>query len=94
VVGVSPTLGGLDKAVVGAYRAAVRLVRLACPRVSWGEARNLVTLLGHSLNGQAAATTAESTSMVFFPAEDLARLFRATGDVLGELLAGAFPEVS
>src|SRR5262249_27774445 len=42
VVGVSPELGRLDRAVVEAYRSAVRLVKLACQRVSWGESRNLV----------------------------------------------------
>ncbi len=93
VVGVSPELGRLDRAVVEAYRAAVKFVWLITQRVSWGEARNLVTLLGHSLNGQAAALTAESTSMIFFRADDLARLYRATGDVLDEVLATVFPEV-
>jgi acetamidase/formamidase len=93
VVGISPELGRLDRAVVMAYRAAVRFVRLVCPRVSWGEARNLVTLLGHSLNGQAAALTAESTSMIFFKEADLARLFRFTADALGEITAVLFPEV-
>ncbi len=93
LVGVSPELGRLDRAVVVAYRAAVRFVRLICSQASWGEARNLVTLLGHSLNGQAAALTAESTSMVFFRADDLSRLFRHTGDVLAEVLAVLFPEV-
>jgi len=92
LVGISPELGRLDLAVVAAYRAAVHFVRLICPRASWGAARNLVTLLGHSLNGQAAALTAESTSMVFFPEAALGRLFRATADVLEEILAGLFPE--
>jgi acetamidase/formamidase len=93
VVGVSPELGRLDRAVVEAYRAAVRFVRLVCPRASWGQARNLVTLLGHSLNGQAAAQTAESTSMIFFKEADLVRLFRHTGDVIEEITAVLFPEV-
>jgi acetamidase/formamidase len=93
VVGVSPELGRLDRAVVEAYRAAVRFVKLACQRVSWGECRNLVTLLGHTLPGQAAALTAESTAMIFFRADDLARLFRPTGDVVDEILASLFPEV-
>jgi acetamidase/formamidase len=93
VVGISPDLGRLDKAVVEAYRAAVKLVWLVTQRISWGEARNLVTLLGHCLTGQAAALTAESTSMIFFRADDLARLYRATGDVLDEVLETLFPEV-
>jgi hypothetical protein len=93
VVGVSPEPGRLDKAVLVAYRAAARFVRLVCPRASWGEARNLVTLLGHSLNGQAAALTAEATSMIFFKEDDLARLFRHTGDLLDEVAAVLFPEV-
>jgi acetamidase/formamidase len=93
LVGISPQVGGLDRAVVAAYRAAVHFVRLICPRASWGTARNLVTLLGHSLNGQAAALTAESTSMVFFTREALGQLFRATGDVLEEILVVLFPEV-
>jgi hypothetical protein len=92
VVGISPELGRLDRAVVAAYRSAVRFVKLICPRVSWGEARNLVTLLGHSLNGQAAALTAESTSMVFFKEADLARLFRHTGPVLDEIAESLFAE--
>ena len=37
--------------------------------------------------------TAESTSMVFFPEAALGQLFRATADVLEEILAGLFPEV-
>lgn len=94
VVGISPELGRLDKAVVAAYRGAVRFVRLICPRASWGQARNLVTLLGHSLNGQAAALTAESTGMIFFKEADLARLFRHTGDVLEEIAGVLFPEVA
>jgi acetamidase/formamidase len=93
VVGVSPELGRLDRAVVEAYRAAVKFVWLITQRVSWGEARNLVTLLGHSLNGQAAALTAESTSMIFFRGDDLARLYRTSGDVVDEVLATVFPEV-
>jgi acetamidase/formamidase len=94
IVGISPELGRLDRAVVAAYRAAVKFVKLICPRASWGEARNLVTLLGHSLNGQAAALTAESTCMVFFKEADLARLFRATGDLLEEITRVLFPEAS
>lgn len=93
VVGISPELGRLDRAVVEAYRAAVKFVKLICPRVSWGEARNLLTLLGHSLNGQAAALTAESTSMIFFKEADLARLFRTTQDTLAEIESVIFPEV-
>jgi amidase len=93
LVGISPELGGLDRAVVAAYRSAVKFVRLICPRVSWGQARNLVTLLGHTLTGQAAALTAESTAMIFFKEADLGRLFRATGAVLPEILEVLFPEV-
>ena len=93
LVGISPERGGLDRAVVAAYRSAVTFVRLICPRVSWGQARNLVTLLGHTLTGQAAALTAESTAMIFFKEADLGRLFRATGEVLPEILEVLFPEV-
>jgi acetamidase/formamidase len=92
IVGIAPELGRLDRAVVVAYRAAVKFVKLVCPRASWGEARNLITLLGHSLNGQAAALTAESTCMIFFKEADLVRLFRVTGDALDEITRVLFPE--
>ncbi len=91
VVGVAPAIGNLDKAVVDAYRNSVRFLRQICPRASWGGARNLLTIIGHSLNGQASSRTAESTSMIFFKKDDLRQLYRSTSDVLYEIMETVYP---
>ena len=91
LVGVSPVIDGLDKSVIDAYRSSVKFIRQICPRAGWGDARNLLSLIGHSLNGQVSSKTSESTSLIFFKEQDLAGLFRATGNVSYEVMETVFP---
>ncbi len=93
IVGVSNAYNALDEAVINAYRNAVRFIRAICPRVSHGGARNLITLIGHSLNGQAGSLTAESTSMILFTEESLSSIYRATTkNVVDEIMNTVYYE--
>ncbi|MBI4919383.1 acetamidase/formamidase family protein [archaeon] len=86
IVGISSDFNHLDQSVQNAYRNAIKFIKQICPRVSWGGARNLVTLIGHSLNGQAASKTAEATSMIFFKEEDLEQVYRCSTNTLEEVM--------
>jgi acetamidase/formamidase len=79
VVGVGAD-HSLDTAIREVYQNSVALLKLLQPSLSWGDARNLVSLIGHSINGQAASRTAEPTTMIFFRECDLKVVFDPTSE--------------
>ena len=53
------------------YRGAINIVSELCPTIPRGYICNIITAIGHSMNGQAFSKTSESTCIINILEEDL-----------------------
>lgn len=74
IVGVSENFGDLNNAISHANRNASMILTLLNYRLNPLNTRNIITLIGNALPGQAASKTAESTAMVFFRFDDISKI--------------------
>lgn len=74
VVGVSQTYQSLNEAVFDSYRGAINIISAMCPTINRGYVCNIITAIGHSMNGQAFSKTSESTCIVNILEDDIRTL--------------------
>lgn len=74
IVGVSENFGDINNAISHANRDASMILPLLNCRLNPLNARNIITLIGNVLPGQAASKTAESIAMVFFRFDDIKKI--------------------
>lgn len=78
VIGVGKTFESLNEAVYESYKGAVDILSIMCPTVNKGYICNIITAIGHSMNGQAFSKTSESTCIVNILEDDLRILKKNT----------------
>lgn len=79
VVGVGQTFESLNEAVYDSYNGAINIMSVLCPTLNRGYICNIVTAIGHSMNGQAFSKTSESTCIVNMLEDDLRILKKNEG---------------
>mgnify|MGYP001061725402 CR=1 FL=1 len=79
VVGVGQTFESLNEAVYDSYSGAINIVSALCPTLNKGYVCNVITAIGHSMNGQAFSKTSESTCIVNVLEDDLRILKKDEG---------------
>jgi len=65
----------LKSAVLDAYIGAIKILSRLFPHLDEGFIKELIGIIGQSLNGQAYAKTSESTTMIFFKKSDLEAVY-------------------
>lgn len=71
IVGVAKSFQNLNEAVYDSYLGAGDIVSKLLPTINKNYVFNVVTVIGHSMNGQAFSKTSESTSIVNILEKDL-----------------------
>lgn len=85
IVGVAKSFQNLNEAVYDSYVGAGNMLSKIIPTVNKGYVYNVITAIGHSMNGQAFSKTSESTSIVNILEDDLRVLKKDMGlDILSE----------
>lgn len=79
VVGVGHNFESLNEAVLDSYDGATHIMGNLFPTINTGYIKNLVTLVGHSMCGQAFSKTSESTCILNILEEDIQKLKKNTG---------------
>lgn len=74
IVGVSQSYQSLNEAVFDSYKGAINILSELCPTVNKGYICNIITAIGHSMNGQAFSKTSESTCIINILEEDIRTL--------------------
>lgn len=92
IVGVAEKPGELNLAVLDAYRAAIPIVGQLFPAINSHAVCNLITAIGHSMNGQAFSKTSESTSIINIYGDDLAMAMHNRGFRIAESFEPIFFE--
>ena len=92
VIGISDNINNLDSAVIDAYRKSSNIIQELLQTQSENLAKSLVTLIGHSINGQALSKTTESTTMILFLEKDLKKIFKTTENGIIEIINSVYPE--
>lgn len=71
IVGVAKGFKNLNEAVYDSYIGAGNVISKLIPTINKSYVYNVITAIGHSMNGQAFSKTSESTSIVNILEEDL-----------------------
>lgn len=74
VVGVGHNFESLNEAVLDSYNGATHIMGSLFPTINDGYVKNLLTLIGHSMCGQAFSKTSESTCILNILEEDIQKL--------------------
>ncbi len=64
----------LHSAIKDAYLGTIEVLKRILPQIDELLIRNIISLIGQNLNGQAYAKTSESTTMIFIKKSDIERL--------------------
>jgi len=82
IIGVANSFQNLNEAVCDAYKGAVDIMSYMLPTINKNYVSNVVTAIGHSINGQAFSKTSESTSIVNILEDDMKVLKKDSGFTL------------
>lgn len=74
IIGISQSYQSLNEAVFDSYKGAINILSELCPTVNKGYICNIITAIGHSMNGQAFSKTSESTCIINILEEDIRTL--------------------
>lgn len=74
IVGIATHFQDLNEAVFNAYYGALEVLSRLFPTMNKHNVGNLLTLIGHSLNGQAFSHTSESTSIINIFEDDIKKI--------------------
>lgn len=85
IVGVAKNFQNLNEAVLDSYIGASNILNKMLPTINKSYVCNIITAIGHSMNGQAFSKTSESTSIINILEEDLKILTKDNGfNILNE----------
>ena len=79
IVGIANSFQNLSEAVVDAYNNAINVLVPMFPTLNKHYICNLITAIGHSMNGQAFSKTSESTSIINILEKDIRKIKNNTG---------------
>jgi len=74
IVGVANSFQNLNEAVLNSYLGAIKILKPIFPTLNEHLVCNLITAIGHSMNGQAFSKTSESTSIINIFEEDIRKI--------------------
>lgn len=74
IVGVANSFQNLNEAVLNSYIGAMETLTPIFPTLNKALICNLITAIGHSMNGQAFSKTSESTSIINIFEEDIRKI--------------------
>ena len=96
VIGIGQNFKNGDEAVSDAFRKSVEVIKRLKPTMNEMMIRELLTLIGHSMAGQAYSNTSESTSQILFPEDTSLRAIYTTEseDILKEIEMCIFKNVN
>lgn len=93
VIGIGKSFKNGDEAVRDAFLKTVEVVKRVKPTMSEMMIRSLLSLIGHSMAGQAYSNTSESTSQILLPEDSLKAIYKTENDnILDEIEACLFKD--